>query len=206
MVSGGSPAQQPDELELLGIGAAADQAGTSCRTLRYYEELDLIHPTYSGGGSRRYSGQDVARLRRIRELQELLGFDLGEIGDILRSEDRLAGLRDEFRAGVTRDRHLQILTEATTINNRLRDIVRAKQGRLTVMMKELEAKARTYRSRVKELSDPSGPHRSHRSAPAPKAPSGAASNRASSRERTVQVPGFGMDGVEGLDVLRDESQ
>ncbi len=137
---------------LLRIGEAAAQAGTSSRTLRYYEELGLLHPAgYSDGGARRYTEVDVTRLRRIRELQELLGFDLGEIGDILGSEDRLAGLRDEFRAGVTRARHRQILAEAMTINDRLRQIVGAKQERLRQMMQDLEDKAAAYRERSKEL-------------------------------------------------------
>lgn len=98
----------------------------------------------------------MARLRRIRELQELLGFDLGEIGDILRNEDQLAELRNEVQAGVTPERHRQILDEAMEINNRLRALVRAKQDRLQVMMQELEAKARRYRARFKELDTGSG--------------------------------------------------
>jgi len=142
---------------LLRISEAAAQAGTSTRTLRYYEELGLLRPSrHSVGGARRYTEDDVARLRRIRELQELLGFDLGEIGDILRNEDQLADLRNEVQAGVSPERHRQILDEAMEINNRVRALVRAKQDRLQVMMQELEAKARRYRSRVKELNGGSG--------------------------------------------------
>ena len=137
---------------LYRIGEAADLVGTSCRTLRYYEELGLLRPaSHSAGGARRYTEEDVARLRRIRELQELLGFDLGEIGDILRSEDQLAGLRSEVESGVTPERHRQILAEAIEINDRLRGLVRAKQSRLEAMMQELETKARKYRARSREL-------------------------------------------------------
>ena len=137
--------------QLLRIGEAAEQAGTSSRTLRYYEDLGLLRPArYSEGGARRYTAEDVDRLRRIRELQELLGFDLGEIGEILRSEDQLAGLRDEYRAGVDVRRRRQILSEAMDINDKLRTIVRAKQERLGTMMKELDAKAALYRERAAE--------------------------------------------------------
>ncbi|HMK62399.1 MAG TPA: MerR family transcriptional regulator [Acidimicrobiales bacterium] len=137
---------------LLRIGEAAEQAGTSCRTLRYYEELGLLRPSrQTAGGARRYSQQDVARLRRIRELQELLGFDLGEIGDILRNEDQLTDLRHEVQAGVTPERHRQILAEAININDRLRTLVRGKQHRLSAMMQELDAKARRYRAKSREL-------------------------------------------------------
>lgn len=140
------------EAEPLRIGKAAELAGTSARTLRYYEELGLLRPSHSAGGARRYTQDDVARLRRIRELQELLGFDLGEIGDILHSEDQLAELRNEVQSGVTPERHRQILAQAMEINDRLRALVRAKQEQLDVMMRELEAKARRYRARAKELS------------------------------------------------------
>lgn len=149
MTSSPAPLDTP---VLLRIGEAAERAGTSSRTLRYYEELGLLKPaSHSDGGARRYTDDDVARLQRIRELQELLGFDLGEIGHILRSEDQLAGLREEFRAGVTPERHRQILDEAIDINNALRALVRTKQARLTAMLHELDAKARLYRSRAKGL-------------------------------------------------------
>lgn len=138
---------------LLRIGEAAEQAGTSSRTLRYYEELGLLRPAgHSAGGARRYTEEDVARLRRIRELQELLGFDLGEIGDILRNEDQLAELREEYRAGVTPQRHRQIVDEAIAVNERLRRLVLAKQERLSAMLRELDDKARLYRSKARELS------------------------------------------------------
>lgn len=147
-----SPELAAGTVVLFRIGEAAEQAGVSCRTLRYYEELGLLRPAgHSAGGARRYSDEDVARLQRIRELQELLGFDLGEIGDILRNEDQLADLRSEVQAGVSPGRHRQILAEATAINDKMRATVRVKQERLESMMHELDAKARRYRARMKEL-------------------------------------------------------
>ena len=146
------PVNRPATPELLRIGEAAERARVSPRTLRYYEELGLLRPArHSAGGARRYADEDVERLRRIRELQELLGFDLGEIGDILRNEDQLAELRSEIQAGVTPERHRQILAEAMEINDRLRALVRGKQERLGAMMQDLDAKARRYRARAKGL-------------------------------------------------------
>lgn len=143
------------EVAALRIGEAAERAGVSCRTLRYYEELGLIDPAgRSSGGARRYTPGDVARLQRIRELQELLGFDLGEIGEILRGEDQLAGIRSAWTdAPIPRRR--EMLAEAVAINDRLRALVRAKQGRLAGMMGELEQKARRYRTLRRELTDDS---------------------------------------------------
>jgi DNA-binding transcriptional MerR regulator len=139
----------------LRIGEAAERAGVSSRTLRWYEERGLLVPTgYSVGGARRYSEEDVARLVHIRELQSLLGFDLGEIRDVLRGEDDLSGLRSEYRAGPDDARRREILMEATEINKKLRAVVRAKQERLAGMMGELEAKASNYKVRLKEMEPP----------------------------------------------------
>src|SRR5437660_6702189 len=66
------------------IGEVAAQLGVSPRTLRYYEELGLLRPSSkTAGGARRYSEAEVERLLRIRDLQELLGFNLEEIRVVL---------------------------------------------------------------------------------------------------------------------------
>src|SRR5580698_1161998 len=130
---------------LFRIGEAAEQVGVSCRTLRYYEELELLAPAdHSAGGARRYTADDIARLLRIRELQELLGFDLGEIRTILRGEDQLSDLRSEYNSGATLERRKAILTEASAINERLKETVRVKQQRLEQMMQELEARTKRH--------------------------------------------------------------
>ena len=134
------------------IGEAAEQAGVSCRTLRYYEELELLVPAgYSAGGARRYTAEDITRLLRIRELQELLGFDLGEIRLIMRAEDQLADLRSEYNSGATLERRRAILAEATEINGRLKETVRAKQARLGEMMRELEDRSKRHRAAARKL-------------------------------------------------------
>jgi DNA-binding transcriptional MerR regulator len=136
----------------LRIGEVAEQAAVSPRTLRYYEELGLVVPSgRSAGGTRRYSEHDVARVLRIRELQELLGFDLCAIGEVLRAEDQLADLRRQFERGADVARRRAILAEAVAINARLRAVVRAKQERLDAMMHDLEANARRYRARAREI-------------------------------------------------------
>ncbi|MGO9029509.1 MAG: MerR family transcriptional regulator [Acidimicrobiales bacterium] len=145
----------PEVPALLAIGAAAEQAGVSPRTLRWYEELELLAPAgHSAGGARRYSQDDLARIVHIRELQSLLGFDLGEIRDILRGEDDLAGLRDEYRAGTDRGRRREILLESSAINHKLRSVVAGKQERLAGMMGELLEKSARYTELLEEMEEP----------------------------------------------------
>jgi MerR family transcriptional regulator, repressor of the yfmOP operon len=143
---------------LLRIGEVAERAGVSARTVRYYEEIGLLEPRgHTAGGARRYSEAEVARLCRIRELQELLGFDLGEIGAILRAEDQLAELRRQYHGAAGQARRQAILGEAMDINGRMRAVVRAKQERLDDMMRELESMARRYRARAREIGAPVRP-------------------------------------------------
>ena len=132
------------------IGEVAAETDVSTRTLRYYEELGLLTPSgHSPGGARRYSDDDVARVRRIRELQELVGFNLEEIRTIVAAEDRLGELRQEFRAGRSPERERQIITEAIEINDRLRTEMRNKLARLETFLADLDAKATLYRRRAR---------------------------------------------------------
>jgi DNA-binding transcriptional MerR regulator len=135
---------------LYPIGKAARAAGVSTRTLRYYEELGLVSPSgHSPGGARRYSDEDLARVRRIRELQHLVGFNLDEIRTIVTAEDRLYALRTEFRSGRSPQREKQLVAEAIEINDRLRDDMRAKLARLETFLADLDARAALYRRRAK---------------------------------------------------------
>ena len=50
------------------ISVAAELAGLHPQTLRIYERKGLVDPARTGGGSRRYSEDDIERLRRIQDL------------------------------------------------------------------------------------------------------------------------------------------
>ncbi|MEV7327589.1 MerR family transcriptional regulator [Micromonospora sp. NPDC093244] len=60
------------------IGELAERAGTSTRTLRYYEAHGLVCPRRSANGYRVY---DEAELRVVREIRALLdvGFGLDDV-------------------------------------------------------------------------------------------------------------------------------
>jgi DNA-binding transcriptional MerR regulator len=134
------------------IGEAAQRAGVSTRTLRYYQELGLLTPSgATPGGNRRYSEADVTRLLRILELRNVMGFDLERIGDILGAEDRLAELRDEVRRGISRKRHQQIIREAIALNARMQEQVHSKLAQLDGFMAELRTKADRYREIARDL-------------------------------------------------------
>jgi DNA-binding transcriptional MerR regulator len=145
---------------LLGIGAAAVRARVSERALRYYQQLGLITPSGSTpGGLRRYSEENLERVARIRELQDLLGFNLDEIRDVLASEDQLAELRRLYRdeeVGVAQRR--QLMADSLTLQEGLQATVHAKRIALDHFLEDVEARINRMRDWLAEhpLPDPAG--------------------------------------------------
>lgn len=85
---------RPDQ-GVYGISVAAELSGVGVQTLRLYERRGLIHPNRTGGGTRRYSGNDISRVRRVTELIEL-GVNLPGVGRILELEDENADLKRQL--------------------------------------------------------------------------------------------------------------
>lgn len=105
------------------ISVAAELAGVHPQTLRIYERKGLLDPARTGGGSRRYSEDDIARLRRIQELTDE-GLNLAGVKRVLELEADLARLRGEIeRLGA----ELNARVEATHRQYR-RDLVPLRQS------------------------------------------------------------------------------
>lgn len=51
--------------KVMGIGIVSDLTGLTERQIRYYEERQLVFPVRSKGGARKYSFNDVERLKEI---------------------------------------------------------------------------------------------------------------------------------------------
>jgi len=64
---------------LVGIGEAARIVGVSPQTLRLWGNEGLVNPVRSEGGTRYYRGEDVRRLRRIKELRSVHGLNTAAI-------------------------------------------------------------------------------------------------------------------------------
>jgi MerR family transcriptional regulator, repressor of the yfmOP operon len=137
---------------LNAIGEVARRVGVTTRTLRYYQEMNLLQPSgVTRRGNRLYSEADVERLQRILELRDVMGFDLERIRVILQSEDRLAELRAEAERGVSTARRREMVGEAMELNARLQYEVEQKLGILQGFLAEIHAKASRYRDIAAEL-------------------------------------------------------
>ncbi|MCU1592899.1 MAG: transcriptional regulator, MerR family [Frankiales bacterium] len=80
------------------ISVAADLSGLDQQSLRLYESRGLLDPARTQGGTRRYSADDLTRLRRITDLQAQ-GVNLAGIAKVLDLEDRNQALQEQI------DRH-----------------------------------------------------------------------------------------------------
>jgi MerR family transcriptional regulator/heat shock protein HspR len=77
------------------ISVAADLAGVHPQTLRIYERKGLLDPSRTGGGSRRYSDNDIERLQHIQELT-CAGLNLQGVRRVLELEAEVERLRAEL--------------------------------------------------------------------------------------------------------------
>jgi MerR family transcriptional regulator/heat shock protein HspR len=80
------------------ISVAARLAQVHPQTLRLYERRGLLHPERTPKNRRRYSDEDIVRLRRIQELTQVEGLNLSGVRKVLEMEDELATLRERVLA------------------------------------------------------------------------------------------------------------
>lgn len=61
----------------MNIGKAAELSNLPAKTIRFYEEIDLIKPARAGNGYRDYSPTDIHRLKFLQRARSL-GFSVEE--------------------------------------------------------------------------------------------------------------------------------
>lgn len=77
------------------ISVVSDLVGTGVQNLRAYERAGLLNPDRTAGGTRLYSPEDVARLRRIQRLLAD-GLNLAGVARVMDLEDDLADARQQL--------------------------------------------------------------------------------------------------------------
>jgi len=136
----------------LRIGEVAKLAGTTPRTIRYYEEIGLL-PAASGrqpGAHRMYAGADIERLTELLRLRDLLGLSLEELKELVEAEGARAELRREWRGGVEDPvRRRQILEQSLTYIARQLELVRRRRDEIAELEAELLARRKRARALLK---------------------------------------------------------
>lgn len=77
-----------------GISVASELSGIGAQTLRLYERWGLLTPARTNGGTRRYSDDDLERLKRISDLVDQ-GVNLAGVAQILELEDKNSQLESD---------------------------------------------------------------------------------------------------------------
>jgi DNA-binding transcriptional MerR regulator len=138
----------------LRIGEAAKLAGTTARTIRYYEEIGLLPGSRErpARSHRTYAEADVERLTELLRLKDLLGLSLDELKELVQAEDARAELRREWHSGVEDPvRRRQILEESLTHISRQLDLVRRRRDAIAQLEDELTSRRRRVRGLLREL-------------------------------------------------------
>ena len=106
------------------ISVFAELAGVHPQTLRNYERSGLLAPRRTRGGSRRFSDEDLAALRRIQQLTNE-GVNLEGVkrimaleAEVARLTEEIATLRQSARASVE-DTHRQYRRDLVPVKNAL---------------------------------------------------------------------------------------
>ena len=140
------------------IGEVAERTGVTQRTLRFYEEKGLLTPAdRMEGGFRLYSEADIAHIELIRKLQQLLGFSLAEIKEMVEAEETRAELRAQReRAQLTGEPedHATILPRAHKTLRALKTqlaVVEPKLQQLNELKTDLRERIGRVENRIAEL-------------------------------------------------------
>ena len=142
-----------DTERTLRIGEVAELTGTTPRTIRYYEEIGLLPGAADReqGKHRCYTEADVARVREIIRLRDLLGLSLDQLSRLLEAETARAGLRRDWEFAESGAERRRILEQALEHIGTQLELVRGRRVELEQLEAELVAKRESVLANVAEL-------------------------------------------------------
>jgi DNA-binding transcriptional MerR regulator len=134
----------------LRIGEVAELAGTTPRTIRYYEEIGLLPGAVDRGqGKHRcYSARDVEQLRSLLRFKELLGLSLEQLSTLLAAESARAELRREWEEAADEAEQRRILEQAVAHIETQLELVRGRRRELEQFERELDERHATLKARL----------------------------------------------------------
>jgi DNA-binding transcriptional MerR regulator len=138
----------------LRIGDVARLAGTTPRTIRYYEEIGLLPqaPARPSGQHRLYTDTEVECLREVMRLKDLLGVSLEQLKTLLAAEEARAAVRAQLRReDVDPERRHELLSEALGHIDRQLALVRGRAAELAKLEEELCETHKRVRRKLRAL-------------------------------------------------------
>jgi DNA-binding transcriptional MerR regulator len=137
----------------LRIGELAELAGTTPRTIRYYEEIGLLGSAddRDQGKHRSYTQADLDRVKEILRLRDLLGLSLEQLSQLLEAETARAEIRREYRQSEDPDTRRRLLGESLGHIATQLKLVRGRRRELEQLEQELVNKQREVSHKLKRL-------------------------------------------------------
>jgi MerR family transcriptional regulator, repressor of the yfmOP operon len=137
----------------LRIGEVAERAGTTVRTVRYYEEVGLLPGSEerSHGQHRSYSEADVERLREILQLRDLLNLSLEELRGLVEAEEARAAIRERYRSATEAAEREDLLVAAAGHLDRQLALIRDRRTALDALEERLAERRERVAERLAEL-------------------------------------------------------
>jgi DNA-binding transcriptional MerR regulator len=133
------------------IGEVAERTGLTQRTLRFYEERGLLPPPVRmESGFRLYTEEDIQRIQLVRQLQEMLGFSLSEIKEMVEAEEVRTSLRAAFREMPVEERRDKVRHAIEVTEAQLR-LITQKIEKLNEMREQWEQKIEHYRNHESQI-------------------------------------------------------
>jgi len=138
--------------ETYRIGEVAALVGVTARTLRYWEELGLLGASADRpkGGHRLYTQADVARLRELVRLRDLLGLSLEELVKLTEAQQARDLLRAQWESTEDQAERRRIVGDAIPLVERQLELVRRRRERLDEFEADLVEKLELMRRRVQD--------------------------------------------------------
>lgn len=135
----------------LRIGELAELTGTTPRTLRYYEEIGLLAGGERAQGKHRcYTEEDVARVREIVKLRDLLGLSLEQLSRLVEAETARAEIRREYHRAESAGERRRLLEQALGHIETQLELVRGRRNELDKLENELVEKRREVKRKLKQ--------------------------------------------------------
>lgn len=137
-----------------------DEVATECnltkRTLRYYEEIGLVSPQRSDGGTRLYSQPDIDRLKKIINARDVLGFSLQELQHYVKVTEMLNDQREQYRNTTDEDERRQQLIQMNKTLDQQLHMVDEKLNRIYAFKADAELLRQRIQDGLDKLDQPSG--------------------------------------------------
>lgn len=123
------------------ISLAATRSGLPAKTIRYYEEIGLVHPVRKANGYRDYAESDVHRLRLLR-CSRGVGFSIDSCRQLLSLFDEPGGTDTEAK--------VRARAQLTAIDQKIAELAEFRD-----LLSELVANPHWYERREgRTLDDP----------------------------------------------------